>query len=553
MKKTIRIHISGYIFNIEEDAYAILEDWLSKISNQYSDEKGGDEITNDIEMRVAEIFQEKIGIEEGVISTEEVFGIIEIMGKPEDFEEETGSAETDSKQSAKKTSKKAKHKKRLYRDEENSILGGVCSGIASYFGIDPLIIRIIFAATVIFGGFGTIIYIILWIIVPKAETTAQKLEMKGESVNISNIEKAIKDEFESVKKNFLNKTNVESFNKFKKGLTDIIDAFANIIVKLFKGVSGIIGVSFIIAGILAIIIAFSFFFSNSSTNILFFNHGIFNWQPLISLLPTPFSSTITSIGLFLLIAIPVIMIIYAGTRILFKYKTKGKAFRYTSLSLWTIGIIITIFAGIKLAENYQFENKHTNTFTLSENLSSTIYLKLDNKYNRVFNKPDYIVGNYNLVTGNDQVKLFGKPNFDIVKSKDNKTNLKLFYSATGRSRKDAYLRAQKISYLWNNENSVLNLQPYFTIKGENKLYKSDLFITLEIPVGKTIFIDTSIVNLLDGIENTENMWDHEMTDKKWVMTGNGLSLFIKNDSVIIEKEIIQQEIDTVKTDTNISI
>ena len=107
--------------------------------------------------------------------------------------------------------------------------------------------------------------------------------------------------------------------------------------------------------------------------------------------------------------------------------------------------------------------------------------------------------------------------------------------------------------MWNNEDSVLSLQPYFTIKGENKLYKRDLFITLEIPVGKTIFIDTSIVNLLDGIENTENMWDHEMTDKKWVMTDNGLSLFIKNDSVIIEEEIIQQEIDTVKTDTNISI
>ena len=101
MKKTIRIHISGYIFNIEEDAFTILEDWLSKLSSQYSGEEGGDEIINDIEMRVAEIFQEKVGAEEGVISTEEVFGVIEIMGKPEDFEQDAGFAETDSKRSAK--------------------------------------------------------------------------------------------------------------------------------------------------------------------------------------------------------------------------------------------------------------------------------------------------------------------------------------------------------------------------------------------------------------------------------------------------------------------
>ncbi len=547
MKKTIRIHISGYIFNIEEDAYTILEDWLSKLSNQYSDEEGGDEIISDIEIRVAEIFQEKVGGEEGVISTEEVHRVIEIMGSPEDFEQEAESAETDPQQFG----KKIKLKKRLYRDEENNILGGVCSGIANYFGIDPLIIRIIFAATIIFGGFGTIIYILLWIIVLKAETTAQKLEMKGEPVNISNIEKAIKYEFENVKKNFLDKTNSENFNKFKKGITEVADTFAGLIVKIFKGISGFIGVIFIIAGILVTILAFNFLFNNS--NILFFNHGIFNWQPFINLIPTPFSSTITSIGLFLLIALPVIMIIYAGTRILFKHKTGGKAFRYTSMSLWIIGIIITSVVVIKFAENHQSENKHLNTFTISENLSNTIYLKLDNKYNKTFDKPDFIMSNYNIISTNDQIKLVGKPNVDIIKSKDNKTNLKLSYYANGKSRKDAYLRAQKISYLWNNKDSIISLQPYFTIKGDNKFYKRELFITLELPVGKAIFLDTGIVNLLDGIENTENMWDHEMTGQKWIMTNNGLSLITKNDSVIIEDDITPQEIDTVKTNTNISI
>ena len=122
----------------------------------------------------------------------------------EDFENEkekqTSNQEEEEGQPKKSSTRnKGWRNKRLYRDEENSVLGGVCSGLGSYFEIDPIIIRIIFIVTIFFGGFGTIAYIVLWIIVPKAETTAQKLEMKGEPINIANIEKAIKEEFDHVK------------------------------------------------------------------------------------------------------------------------------------------------------------------------------------------------------------------------------------------------------------------------------------------------------------------------------------------------------------------
>ncbi len=195
MKKTIRIHISGYIFNIDEDAYQILKKWLDSISQKYKAEEDGDEIFNDIEMRVAELFDEKVG-NEGVVTQKEVDDIITIMGKPEDFEPEE---EPQKNEESTFSKKKTRKQKRLYRDEDNQVIAGVCSGLGNYFGVDPVIFRLIFAAAVIIGGFGTIIYIILWIAIPKAVTVSQKLEMQGEPVTVSNIEKAIKEEIENVK------------------------------------------------------------------------------------------------------------------------------------------------------------------------------------------------------------------------------------------------------------------------------------------------------------------------------------------------------------------
>jgi len=207
MKKAIRIHISGYIFNIDEDAYFELKKWLDKISSQYKNEKDGDEIISDIEMRVAELFQDKVG-DEGAVSIAEVNSIIKTMGQPEDFEETLEEENKNTKQKETFTEKKKiRRDKRLFRDDENNIIAGVCSGLGYYLGIDPVLIRLAFILTVFMGGFGVIIYIILWIVSPKASSTTQKLEMMGEPVNISNIEKAIKEELEYFK---------EKFSKHKK-------------------------------------------------------------------------------------------------------------------------------------------------------------------------------------------------------------------------------------------------------------------------------------------------------------------------------------------------
>jgi len=197
MKTTVTINLGGLIFHIDDDAYGVLHSYLIAIERQFANEADPKEIISDIESRLAELFTETLGNKKDVISKEDVAKVISIMGEPQDFS-------VDDEQTNQKTRKNMstyQTTKRLYRDPDNRVLGGVCGGLGAYFNSDPLLFRILFII-IFFGlGSGLIIYIILWIAIPEANTTAQKLEMRGEEITIENIKKAVREEFENVKKN----------------------------------------------------------------------------------------------------------------------------------------------------------------------------------------------------------------------------------------------------------------------------------------------------------------------------------------------------------------
>ena len=207
MKKTISINIASTSFFIDEDAYSALKDYLKRIEAWFSDKEGGQEIISDIESRLSELFAERINPRLGVITNDLVKEVVLIMGQPEDIAGEGEDKSSDNEQRGRKSSYdyEPPRRRRLYRDPDNKVLGGVCSGIAAYFNIDPVIVRVIFAILP-FLSFGVIIpvYIVLWIAMPEAITTAQKLEMRGEDINVSNIEKKIKEEYQDVKQRFKN-------------------------------------------------------------------------------------------------------------------------------------------------------------------------------------------------------------------------------------------------------------------------------------------------------------------------------------------------------------
>jgi phage shock protein PspC (stress-responsive transcriptional regulator) len=192
MKITVSVNLGGYSFNIDEDAYEELKRYLKNLEFHFAGEESSSEILSDIETRMAELFRSKISVYKQVITIEDVNEVIKILGKPEDIDDKEGRSTRD------KFTTRGYH--RIYRDPDHRIIGGVCSGIGAHWDIDPLVIRIIFAALIFAGGLGALMYIILWIVLPEAKTTSEKIEMKGEPVNINNIKESVKQEIENVRK-----------------------------------------------------------------------------------------------------------------------------------------------------------------------------------------------------------------------------------------------------------------------------------------------------------------------------------------------------------------
>ena len=223
MKRTVNINLSGRVFYIDDDAFARLRAYLDRLERYFKKQEEGQEIINDIESRIAELLGDRISGETGVVTIQMVEEVMSMMGQPEDFEDEEAASDSSSQSYEKYTYGRAN--KRLFRDVDGRVLGGVCGGIAAYLNMDPVIVRIVFALFIFFGlGITIPIYIILWIVVPAALTTAQRLEMRGENVTISNIEKAIRNEFEDVKQRFsrvrdskVYKKGESWWNKFSKG------------------------------------------------------------------------------------------------------------------------------------------------------------------------------------------------------------------------------------------------------------------------------------------------------------------------------------------------
>jgi phage shock protein PspC (stress-responsive transcriptional regulator) len=193
MKITVSINLGGYAFYIDEDAYSELKRYMKNLELHFANEESSSEILSDIETRMAELLRSKITGYKQVITMADVEEIKSILGTPEDMSNQEGP------KAREKFSSPGYH--RIYRDPDHRIFGGVCSGMAAYWSIDPIIPRVIFAALILAGGLGVLIYLVLWIVIPEAKTTAQKIEMKGEPVNISNIKDSVKKEFNSVRKN----------------------------------------------------------------------------------------------------------------------------------------------------------------------------------------------------------------------------------------------------------------------------------------------------------------------------------------------------------------
>ena len=192
MNKVLNINLGGYPFVIDDDAFLQLEKYLKRLQRHFRGSQGYDDIMHDIEGRLAELFSEKMGPRK-IIMSKDVDECVAIMGHPEEFDDGTTDEKTFYNDNTQNMNT-ATTKKRLYRDAESKVIGGVCSGLGAYFGIDKVWVRLIFFISFFTFGFGLLPYIILWILVPEAVTSAEKLSMEGEPVNIHSIANKIQED-----------------------------------------------------------------------------------------------------------------------------------------------------------------------------------------------------------------------------------------------------------------------------------------------------------------------------------------------------------------------
>ncbi|MBC8265530.1 MAG: PspC domain-containing protein [Flavobacteriales bacterium] len=507
MNKTVNINLAGIVFHIDEDAFEILNNYLNALKNHFKNEEGADEILKDIEGRIAELFTERLDKKEA-ISIADVNEVTAIMGNPSDYDDDF------IEEKVEKTEDLLKNKrKRIFRDEDERMIGGVCSGLGNYFDINVFWFRIIFLALLFTVGGGTLIYIILWIAIPSAKTTAEKLEMKGEKVNISNIEKNIKDELDNLEtkvKDFDKKVTSEYGSKAVSFVQKITDLF----ISLFKGIFKFLGSCF---GIFAVVIGGILLFVIVSALL---SNGII-FLEINQLLSYIFESgTIPGnlkAGLVLFIGIPIISVILFGLKLV-NNTTIHSNHKIALLFLWLASWVILGSSGTNIAAEFQKNAKHSTTEIINFQ-NDTLYLSMndvDREFDIVFDAKGFKVSPFE-----DELIGIGM-RLDLKESQDSIFSLIKEATAFGKSKSNAKISAQGVSFNFLVEDDNLIFDDFFSIE-EQKWRMQELDLTLEIPIGKVIYLDHSIEDLIYDIKNQENMWDYDMLGHYWKMEKEGLS------------------------------
>lgn len=487
MNKTVNINLGGMFFHIDEDAYQKMTRYFDAIKRSLSNSSGHDEIIKDIEMRVSELLNEKQKTDKYVIGLKDVDEVIAVMGQPEDYIIEDELKGTNSYNS---TATRAT--KKLYRDREKGMIGGVASGLGHYFGIDAVWIRIVLILLV-FAGFGTgiLAYIILWIVTPEALTTTEKLEMTGEPVTISNIEKKVREEFENVSDKIKNVDYDKYGNQIKTSAGKIGSSFGDFIMTVFKIFAKFLGVLLILGGVTVLFFLLIGIFTLGSGAFI-----DFPWQGFIE--AGNFTDyPIWAFGLLMFFAagIPFFFLALLGFKLLApNMKSIGNIAKYTLLALWLIAVALAISIGIKQASAFAVDGRVVKKETINLNPNDTLYIKF--KHNDYFAKNvedrnDFMVTQDS--TGTDII-YSNEVSFKIEKTDEKLPYLQIEKEASGKSLSEAKQRAEQIKYGYKIIGNQLILDNYLLTDLKNKYRDQEIEITLYLPEGTLLKPDASIQN-----------------------------------------------------------
>lgn len=481
MKTTEKISISGFAFNINEDAYRVLKAYMDRLAAHFSKREDGKEIMEDIEARIAELVMSEMKSQDEVITLQQIEGVIGIVGKPEELtEKKEDEMENQRNTVGSGSGDGGLRHRRLYRDPDNRRIAGVCGGIAAYLNIDPTLVRILALLLVLVGsitpfisggGIVIITYLILWIAVPRATTIAQKLEMRGESPTAANIERRIKD---------------EPYRKSDSALGGILRFF-------LIAIGALVLLPLAIA-ILAIIFAVvgSLFAGGWVINTSLFSLASFVDVSSLNL-------TLLKILTIAIVCIPVLLIFYGILRLLFRFRTKVRGLVGISLTVWILCIIGIGFVGVSSLVGF----RRVATATRVEQVSipaHSLRIGLPNNFADANEEltittgigPDAQVFIPFIWQNEESKTLFVLPGVKVRYS-DSATDISIRQESRtrGKSRSEAFDRAKQLPAYYSVADSTLTVMPIAYTKDSR--WRGDMVrLIVTVPKSMNVSVDPAL-------------------------------------------------------------
>ena len=507
MNKILNINLGGYALTIDDDAFEYLSSYLDSIRRRFSESEGRDEIMHDIESRLGELITNGMG-NRTIVMLPDVEAAIEVMGKPEDF-----GGEPVEKPGAGASGKKTfRPGKKLFRDEEDAVIGGVCSGLTAYFGMqEPIWMRLIFVLlTLISFGFWVPAYLLLWILVPPARTAAERLAMRGETANVENIAREIEQGFERLSKKMNEFGSSEAVSSAGRTTASVAGGCLTVFGKLILGLVIFVAIMMVlglgsawVAGIWAFMTAqpyVSYFspLSTGSTYIAFFNA-------------------------FFLIGIPIVGLVLWLGRTIFRFKSP--AWLGSGLSIfWVLNFISLLLFGGWAAQSFRQGGSVSRNMDLSEMDSDTLRLEWAGK--GLPGEQDYwFNGDDGFYIGGKGMRVKEMIRINIRKSETGRFECTQTIRARGATGGEAEENAAKTDFDVTFDGKILRVPHGYEIKEGNKWRVQEVKITISVPEGKSVVFGEGINNRVRDVDYAESDNDYNIydyPDRVFRMTNRGL-------------------------------
>jgi phage shock protein PspC (stress-responsive transcriptional regulator) len=488
MKKTISIHIKGINFLIEEDAYELLKDYLKRLEEKLSSVNGKEEILEDIELRVVELFSNRLSTRKEVIEEIDVRETIETLGEPEQFLEDETSENNSNEKSEPYNQENASYQsteKRLYRNMENASIAGVCSGLAQYFKMDVVLVRILFVLFTLAAGFGVPLYIILWIVLPAANTHIDRLRMQGRPITVESVREEVEmaaQRMSSSSQKFASK--IERDSVIQKTARTIGQIFSKILggFLLFLGI--VFSIGFFIVGV-----------GQMGTTPVKTEDGylgLYNFGLLFFEDPEQLNWLWISASIITVVVI--IWLIASGTRLLFNLRFPW--YKYLSRSVFfvaIVGVILAFYFGSMVAREYSME-KAIETVIASSSEPITIKTADDDYYIN-----NYRHNGYNRRNGRNYWLLITKKGIEergvriyYEESPDSLYHIIEEKIASSRNDRDALRRAKNIQFKVVQNGTNYSIPNTFHFPLEDKIRNQRVHVYVQVPKGKSVKVNDDI-------------------------------------------------------------